>query len=199
MRQSIFLVLWAVLALTLAGAPEAGAARYPQKITGVPDSSEYPLRAAGFERTGFYRYQPGDADISVGYNMFTPETNIVSTIYITNGSVFPGLLREDDPVAALFNDYKTSTAQYHAGARLLGEDSVVLKKNGKNYKALRVFFQYEADFMSKRQPVFSVMMLWRNGDDFIKLRSTMPIAQRDQWETRNMDLLDAVDWTKRPF
>lgn len=199
MKQAAFLMLCAGLAFALAGVPGAGAERYPEKVTGVPDSPEYPLRAAGFKRIGIYRYRPGDADISIGYNMFTPETKIVSTIYITNASVYPGVLREDDPVAIVFNDYKASVIQYHSGARLLGEDSVVLMKNGKKYKALRAFFQYDSDFMSNRQPVFSVMMLWRIGDDFIKLRSTMPIAQRDQWESNNMDLLNAVDWTKPPF
>lgn len=199
MKRAAFLMLLAGLAFTLTGCPGAGAGRYPEEVTGVGESPEYPLRVAGFKRVAIFRYDPGDADVSVGYNMFTPETQIASTIYITNASVFPGLLREGDPLAALFNDSRDNLARYHAGARLLAEDSVVLMKNGKKYKALRAFFRYEADFMSKRQPVYSGMMLWRNGDDFIKLRSTMPIAQRDQWESNNMDLLDAVDWTKPPF
>ena len=198
MKRATFLMLWAGLAFALTGFPGAGADTYPMEITGVADTADYPVSTAGFERVSIYHYGPGNADISVGYNMLTPETQIVSTIYITNASVFPGLLNEQDPLGALFGAYKAGVLEYHPGGQLLGEDSVTLTKNGKQYNALRVIFRYDEDFQSKRQPVYSVMMLWRNGDDFIKLRSTGPLAQSNLSESNNMNLLDAVNWTTPP-
>lgn len=198
MKRAAFLTLWAGLALGLTGCPDSSAGDYPMEVTGVADTADYPFHVAGFERVSIYRYQPDDADLSVGYNMMSPEAQIVSTIYISNASVFPGLLEENEPAAALFNAHKATMVEYHPGGRLLGEDSMVLEKNGRQYNALRAFFRYDEDFMSRRQPVYSVLMIWRNGDDFIKLRSTMPFAQRTLWETNNINLLDAVNWTTPP-
>ena len=198
MKRAVLLLLCAGLTLVLAGCQGSGVGQYPMEISDIADTADFPLRAAGFERYRILRYEPGDADISVGYNMSTPEAQIVSTIYMSDTSVFPEMLEESNPVAALFSAAKAYIEDYHAGARLLGEDSMVLEKNGHQYNALRAFFRYDEDFMSKQQPVYSVLMIWRNGDDFIKLRSTMPFTQRTLWETNNINLLDAVNWTKPP-
>lgn len=198
MKRATFLMLWAGLAFALTGCPGPGTVRYPAEVTGVAENADYPLRAAGFERSRIFRYEPGNADISVGYNMLTPQAQIASTIYVSDASVFSDLLQEPDPLATLFNITKDGLLQHHPGGRLLSEDSVTFTKYGNQYKVLRAAFRYEENFMSKRQPVYSVVMIWRNGDDFIKLRSTMPFPQRTLWESNNMNLLDAVNWTKPP-
>jgi len=199
MSKTVCLFLWASLAVALAGCPAPGVSAYPMRVPDIGESADYPAYAAGFERDGILSYAPGKVDVSVGYNMLTPEAQIASTLYISDRSVFPDVLQAEDPDAALFDLTKSGVQQYHPGALLLGEDSVTLVKNGREYHARRAVFRYEDSFMGRRQSVYSVLMLWRHGDDFIKLRSTTPYAQRHLSESNNMELLEAVNWTARPF
>jgi len=197
--KTVCLFLWASLAVALAGCPAPGVSPYPTRVPDIGESADYPVHAAGFERDSILSYAPDNLDVSVGYNMLTPEAQIASTIYISDRSVFPDVLQAEDPATVLFELTKDGLRQYHPGATLLGEDSVTLVKDGREYQAQRAVFRYEDRFMGRRRPVYSVLMLWRHGDDFIKLRSTTPYAQRHLSESNNMELLEAVNWTARPF
>lgn len=199
MYKTVCLFLWASLAVALAGCPAPGVSPYPMRVPDIGESADYPAHAAGFERDSILSYAPGNIDVSVGYNMLTPEAQIVSTIYISDRSVFPEVLQAENPDAALFELTKDSLRQYHLGATLLREDSITLVKDGREYQARRGVFRYEDSFMGRRQPVYSVLMLWRHGDDFITLRSTTPYAQRHLSESNNRELLETVNWTARPF
>lgn len=198
MHRTVCLFLCAAAVLALAGCPAPGVSPYPRSLGDIGDSADYPLRAAGFERAKILGYAPDNADVSVGYNMLTPEAQIASTIYISASSVFPEVRQAENPLAALFELNKAGVRQYHPGASLLGEDSVVLVKNGREYHALRAVFRYEDGFMGRRQQLYSLLMLWRHDDDFIKLRSTTLYAQRHLSESNNLNLLQAVNWTARP-
>lgn len=193
MKRTAFLFLCVGLVFVLAGCPGPGAGRYPMEIPGVGDTTSYPLHAAGFEREKIVSYVPGNADVSVGYNMLTPEAQIASTIYLIAGAGRFGTPEEH------FNQSKTAIEQHHSGVELLAEDTVVLTKGGREFVARRAAYRYEDGFMGRRQPLYSVLMVWRNGDDFIKLRSTTLFAQRHLSESNNLDLLEAVNWTTPPY
>ncbi len=199
MKNPIPLLLCAGLALLVAGWPAPGFGQ-PSEITGIGDTPDYPLRVAGFERVSIFNYGPPRdfRDISVGYTMRTPTAQIVSTIYFTEGSVFPGLLDEADPLAALFGGYAAGLEQQHPGLEALGRDRVTLVRDGRNYTALRAAYRLDTDFFGRRRTVYTVMMVWRRGDTFIKLRSTMPFEQRQFSQPNNRALLDAVNWMTRP-
>ena len=199
MYRTVCLFLLAGLALVPAGCPAPGVSPYPMQVGRIGDTTDYPLRAAGFERGKILSYAPGNADVSVGYNMLTPEVQIASTIYISDPSVFPEVRQAEDPMAALFELTKAGLLRYHQDASLLGEDSVVLAKDGRQYQALRAFFRYEDGFMGRRQPLYSLLMVWQHDGDFVKLRSTTPYAQRHLSESNNQNLLEAVNWTVPPY
>jgi hypothetical protein len=188
------------VALLLAGWPAPGFAQ-PTEITGVSGTPDYPLRAAGFERGSIFNYgrKPDFRDVSVGYTMWTPTAQIVSTIYITEGAVFPGLLDEADSLAVLFAGYAAGIEEHHrADIEVLGKDRVTLTRDGRTYTALRAAYRFDTKFGGRTRRVYSIMMLWRHGDRFVKLRSTMPFEQRELSEPNNRALLDAVNWTTRP-
>ncbi len=193
MKRGVFLSLCVGLVFALAGCPGPGVDRYPLEIPGVGDTTGYPLHAAGFERGKIVSYVPGNADVSVGYNMLTPEAQIASTIYLIAGAARTGTPEDH------FSQSKTVIERHHAGAELLAEDTVVLSKGGRKFVAQRVAYRYEDGFMGRRQPLYSVLMVWPNGDDLIKLRSTTRFAQRHLSESNNLNLLEAVDWMAPPY
>ncbi len=193
MSRVVWFLLCAGMTFAAAGCPAPGVNRYPMEVSGTVNSADYPLQAAGFEREKIISYAPGNFDVSVGYNMLTPEAQIANTIYVISGAAKGGTPEDH------FNQSKAFLEQYHAGAKLLAEDTVALTKGGRSFTAQRAIYRYEDRFMGARQPLYSVLMVWRSGDDFVKLRSTTPIAQRHLSESNNLNLLNAVNWTAPPL
>lgn len=193
MRRAVFLLLCGGLVFVLAGCPAPGVSPYPMRVGGIGDTADYPLRAAGFEREKIVSYAPGNADVSVGYSMLTPEAQIASTIYLTAHTGQIGSAEE------YFSLSRTAIGQHHPGAELLAENTVVLTKGGQQFTAQRAAYRYEDGFMGRRQPLYSVLMVWRIGDSFVKLRSTTPYAQRHLSESNNQNLLEAINWTAPPY
>lgn len=159
--------------------------KYPAELTGIGDSPNYPLEAAGFTRGKIMMYAPGMKDISTGYNMFTPENQIASTIYVYQYPV---------EALALFEAEKNNITEAHNGAELLSETEVELVKNGNKYVAFQATYKFNANLNKKYQEVFSRFVLWKHKNSFIKLRSTSPIAQEKQTIVKNTALLNAINW-----
>lgn len=190
----------------LAGCPRPSA---PNGAANVLNEADYPPMAAGFHRVDVTNYDevsgvgsPGVAlrNVSVGYNLLTPDAQIASTIYITHApAVFPGLLDEPDPVRAAFEGHKSAIADKHPGAELRSETTETMMKAGKEYTALVAAYRYDGIFMGKRHQVYSVLLVWRHGESIVKLRSTTPYAQGPQLRLHNLRLLDAVNWTVFPM
>jgi len=200
MRIPAILVLCAVLVAGLTGCPARPPVSEPARIG---NSVDYPEQAAGFRRGDVFDYaktgSQDPVDLSIGYNLLTEGAQIASTIYVTNAPrVFPGLLDMPDPVRAIYEDHKSAIVQHHAGATLLGETAETLVKSGREYPALLAAYRFDEVFMGNRQPVYSVLMVWRHGDNIVKLRSTAPFAQGPVLMTHNRKLLDAVNWTVFP-
>lgn len=204
MKKAVSLLFCAGLAFVLAGCPRP----YPLEITHVGDTPDYPLQAAGFTREKILSYRaddslPGDnpdlSDVSIAYDLLTPGAQIASTIYVTHApTVYPGLLEQNDPLKALFEGNKSTIVQHRPGAELLGEVKETLTRNGRKYTALVATYRFNGVFMRKQQTVYSVLMVWRHEDNFIKLRSTTPYSQRKPSRQNNLNLLNAVNWTAPP-
>ena len=190
MQRTILLISTVVIALTLSGCPGPGVSptRYPVRVDGIGDSPNYPLRAAEFERAEIMSFAPGMTDISTAYNLLSAEVQIAATIYRSSKE---GRAPE---LATQFQAEKIQIEQYHPGAQLLEEKSITLEKNGQTYPALKASYQYRGIFMHRPQTVYSELVYWSHGENYLKLRSTAPIAQREKAEAKNMELLNAVNW-----
>jgi hypothetical protein len=160
----------AILVL-VAGCPStSGPSGYPAQVTGIGDSPNYPLRAAGFERAEIMMYEPGFRHISTAYNLRTKEAQIAATIY---------LVPHESPQASVKQRYqseKTTIEQYHPGARL------------------RATYELDGTFMHQKQRLHSEVWLWSHKDRYVKFRSTAPIGQKSIAGTKNLELLNAVNW-----
>ena len=171
--------------LTGAGIKET---HYPAEIQGIGDSPNFPLVAAGFERAEMMTYAPGMTDISIAYNLISPEVQIAATIYFfSKNSGFPNL--SDQLLAE-----KQNIERYHPDAELIGEEVINLEKNGNSYSANKVSYRFNDKFMRRQQVVYSELTLWNHGNKYIKLRSTTPISQKERARDKNMELLRAVNW-----
>jgi len=201
MKKLIFLLLCTELAVTLTGCPSVPRGAVSAEIA---NSRDYPLQVAGFRRDRVIDYaqddRSGPADISVGYNMLAPDAQIASTIYVSSlPKVFPAMIDLVEPERTIFEHHKSAIIEGHAGATLLRETTEELIKFGKTYSALVAAYRYDDVFMGVRQPVYSVLLVWRHEDNIVKLRSTMPFAQGQLLRPRNLKLLDAVNWTVFPL
>lgn len=206
MKRTIRMASTCALVILLAGCPRPGG---PNSVANILNENDYPLQAAGFHRDQIINYDeiagvesPGAAlsDVSVGYNMLTPETQIASTIYITHApTVFPDLLDQRDPVRVVYEWHKSAISKRHPGAELRGETTETMTKSGNVYTVRVAAYRYEDKFMGKRQTVYSVLLVWRHGENIVKLRSTAPYAQGQQLRLHNLRLLDAVNWTVFPM
>lgn len=97
----------------------------------------------------------------------------------------------------MFELEKQSILAFHKEAKILNTATLVLTKNGIEYKTLQATFEYQENFMGKIQKIFSQLMLWKHKDRYIKLRSTSPYSQKDQNLAKNSELLDTVNWAFR--
>jgi len=162
-------------------------ARYPTQLTNVEDFSHYPLEAAGFNRDAITKYSPSTIDISAGYNLFNPDNQIATTLYV---------YQNPDEMDAVFEKEKGHIARTNEQAELIEESQIKLLKDGIEYDALQATYQYDTNFANKQQPVFSQIILWKYKNKYLKLRSTSPLAQQQATLSKNAELLDAVDWAQ---
>ncbi len=174
------------LVLLIAGCatPQQGT-NYPAEMTGIGDSLAYPIMAAGFQRGKIWTYAPGMTNISIGYNMYSSQNHIASTIYL-----YPATTTLDE----IFEAEKQNIVNAHNGTVVGATRELTLSKNGNDYRALEVTFQYESNFMGRQQDVFSQLVLWEHKEKFIKLRSTSPLAEGESTLAKNKALLEAVNW-----
>ncbi len=163
-------------------------ARYPAEISGIGDSPNYPLHVAGFERGKVFTYAPGMKEISTAYNLVSPDLQIASTIYLLP------LEKAASPLTAQLAREKGAIEQYHPGAELLKEEELTLVKNGAVYKVLKAAYSFEGEFMRQRQRLYSEVLLWSHKDRYIKFRSTAPVSQREAVITKNVELINALNW-----
>jgi hypothetical protein len=184
-------LLSVIVALFLAACGTAGnehRSQYPAEITGIGDSPNFPLRAAGFQRGKILTYAPGMTEISNAYNLVSPEMQIASTIYHLP------LAKAASPLTVQFAREKVAIEQYHAGAQLLREEEITLGKAGTTYRALRAEYSFDGEFMHRQQQLYSELIIWTHGTRYIKFRSTAPLAQRERVREKNLELLNTLNW-----
>jgi len=187
--QLILVVLVAALsALTACGSLQStGASRYPATITGIGESSRFPLVAANYKRGDIVTYQPGNENISIAYDHYDIGLQSAVTLYF-----YPRI----DSVAEQFMAEKEDILRAHAGSRLLIEQDISLQKNGKSYPTYIATFRYTTIFAQQEQTVVSQLLLLALPTQFFKVRSTAPIAQGRAAEESMFELLENVGWVE---
>ena len=189
MRRRVGCLLCLVSVFALGGCPGT------QELVDIGDNRDWPRNAAGFDRAFVTVGMSDVTNFSVGYNMLTPEAQIAATFFVGDVAAYAGVHRRGMPVHDIYESYKAVIMEQHPGAELLGEDIKSLTKDGREYPVLRAAFRFDGYFMQRQQPVYSVLMVWRHGDNLLQFRSTMPFDQRFLSEFNNLDLLDTVNWT----
>lgn len=184
LMRYLLLSVCVFLAACLGPAVQRGGG-YPVEITGLGESSNFPISAAGYTRGKMFMYEPGMKNHSVAYDIYEPQLQNAATLYFYEAPL--GL-------AELFQAEKQQIIASHPGAVLLREAPITLSKAGISYQAQVAMFSFSGVFASQQQQVFSQVILVAHPKRFFKLRSTAPIAQADTAELKNKQLLEAVNW-----
>jgi hypothetical protein len=179
------IILCALAACSKATAPT----RFPAPLHDVEDTAKYPLEAAGFEREQIIAFAPGLDHTSTAYGYLADDLQIAATIEFT-----PRESAASD-LAERFQTEKTKAVEHWPGARLRGEDAVVLEKKGVEYAARKATYEFEAMFRGQRQQLYAEVFVWSAGESWVSLRSMAPSWQRKKASAKNRELLGAIDWS----
>ncbi len=210
MRRLTWLPVCAALAFALAGCwifyPP-----YPKYITDLGDSADYPLSAAGFERRSIISDAPGKRDVSVYYRYCRAERDR----FIDVGAVLrtTRIAGPDETVRSRFEMEKASLLEIDPDPDGLNEGTVTLSKNGRDYTALKVsllghggewcFWSTDREhFIHAFEPPvprYVELIVWRHEDRILTLRGFAKPENQDIAPAKNLELLDAVNWTALPF
>jgi len=203
MIAAIRVLSFAALAFVLAGC--SALEPYPRAVTDIGESADYPLEAAGFRRSWIAEISAEIPDVEINYRLCqfdsAPYTEIVSNIRMTraNGPA--------DSAKSRFDAAKKTIEQSRFGVEQLENRSLVLKKNGRNYFALKAAYStrgysfciFSDLIVGEPIPLYVELIVWRHEDRLITLDSTAPLGNRDIASAKNLELLDAVNWTALPF
>lgn len=184
MRYLILIVLCLFLSACPAPSIQPGGG-YPSEITGIGDSSNFPLMAAGYTRGKMFMYEPGMKNHSVAYNIYEPTLQNAATLYFYELPV---------QIEQLFDAEKQQIIAAHPGATLVKEYQVDLQKAGVTYRAYVATFSFTDNFAQREQPLFSQLILVSPPKRFFKVRSTAPLSQAEYAQTKVLQLINAVNW-----
>jgi hypothetical protein len=192
-------VLWfAALAPVLAGC-------YPRYISDIGESPDYPLLAAGFERGQVITHTPGSRDVSIYYRFCeVEEGEVIEVVAILRNKRATG--RQGSVQAALEAE-KATLLGMDPELVPLGQETVTLRKNGREYAALKASFLGLGSswcfepmrIFAPSVPRYIELIIWRHQDRLLILRSSTKPEHPDIASAKNLELLEAVNWTVLPF
>lgn len=207
MNRTIWLPLCAALVLLLAGCPSN-----PEYITDV-DEADYPLSAAGFDRGSIISNTPGGGNLSVYYSL----CEWVGDDRIDNGAILritrvTGLR---DSAQARFEAAKADLLKRDPNAERLNDGTVTLTKNGEDHAALKASYRSlgiswcfpNSDLLAGQGLTFSLpvpvpryieLIVWRHEDRVLAFHGSADPKNQDIASAKNLELLDAVNWTRLP-
>jgi hypothetical protein len=179
----------AALAVVAACASTAEPTKFPAPVTKLVSTETFPTEAGGFERGEVIAYAEGMKHLSAEYSLLADGLQIAATIDFT-----PHEAGKTD-LAEQFKEEKVAIEKYYLGARWQKQEEIQLEKKGSSYKALKAGYEFEGMFRGQRQQVYAELILWSQGDRWVKLRIMAPSWQRKKLAPKGAELLDAVDWS----
>jgi len=202
MNGTTRLAAYVALALVLAGC-------YPKYITDVGESADYPLSAAGFERRSIIRHTWFSQDVSVYYD-FCKDTDAefkdIWAILRTRRISGP-----DDTLQARLEAEKAILLEQDPSPEGANQEPITLLKDGRSYAALkwsqvgkgysacRFRFSRAEGYFELPVPRYIELIVWRHDDRILSLTSYANPENQDIASAKNLELLDAVNWTVLPF
>ncbi|MGH7805168.1 MAG: hypothetical protein ACREQJ_12550 [Candidatus Binatia bacterium] len=183
------ILLAATLAL-FAGCPSAKmATTFPAPVTKLVSAETFPEEAAGFERGEVFAYAADMKQLSAEYSLLADDLQIAATL-----DFLPHEAGKTDLGERLKLE-KVDVGKFYVGARFLNEEDVVLEKKGVSYPARRLAYEFEGMFRGQRQQLRGELYLWSHQDRWLKLRAMAPSWQRKKMTAKNLELLQAIDWS----
>jgi hypothetical protein len=185
MRLIRFLLLSCCVLLVACPGPTAKRQQYPAEMTGVGDTTTFPLAAAGYRRGKMFIYRPDKLDFSVAYDAYDPSFQNATTFFF---------YAEASEGELQFEREQQQIARAHPGASLLQATTTTFEKNGRTYSGRVAQYRFNAVFAGQQQDVFSELILIKLPDRYVKVRSTAPISQGPIAQINVRKLMEAVNW-----
>jgi hypothetical protein len=181
----LFLVPAITTVFTGCRGPQERLVSYPAEIN-IGETPNFPLRAAGYLRGSIVTYRPGLIDVSVAYNTYSAELQNAVTLYF---------YRPDYSFEQQYAREKNEIVLAHAGAKLIQERQITLRKDGRTYQAQSAAFVFQGVLAGQQQAVFSQLLLVPLHDHYFKVRSSAPLAHASLAESRMLTLVETIGWS----
>lgn len=161
----------ALCLLCLAAAPMTARAQSGPGPIEVPDvyvnaasGMTFPLAVGEFKRSGLFRFDRDERDVSAGYNLLTETSGIVATVYVYPAPPLRAGGRTAEARAKAcqgeLDRRKQEIYSYRPGAVLISEKDVTLPQGGKVYPGKLATFEFEAPFRGERQALHSELYVF---------------------------------------
>ena len=160
---------------------------FPAELHGFGAPESFPLHVAGYDRAQVYAYEPTLHDVSIAYNHWAKELQAAATIYVyTQAFRHASLIKQAGVETEVIKDS-------HPGATVVSESEKTLTKGGREFPARQVVFEFDGVFAGEPRRLISELLLVKVDGNYVKLRHTAPIEQR---ETALRKAMSRTDWTE---
>lgn len=146
---------------------------------------QYPQIVAGFSRTDVIMYAADYSDYSLDYDFTGKAGKIHDTYYLYDTKVAPDFAKH-------YAGVKDQVTKVHPAAKLVVEGTQTITRNGKTYNFLQAEYALHENYYGSEQDLYSEVLLAKSGNKYIMLRSTGPIAERDEAFAKNLAFLSAI-------
>lgn len=161
----------------------------------------FPLAVGEFKRSGLYRFDRDERDVSAGYNLLTETSGIVATVYVYPSPPLPAGSRTDEARAKAcqgeLDRRKQEVYSYHPGAVLIAEKDVTLPQGGKVHPGKLAIFEFEASFRGERQALHSELYVFCYVAESWAFEYRFTTPKTFDYAGPIADFMRALPWTLR--
>ncbi|HVM80538.1 MAG TPA: hypothetical protein VMU06_16065 [Stellaceae bacterium] len=161
-------IAWLLSLLSVPIAASAQSGPGPIDVKGVyvnPASGmTFPLAVGEFTRSGLFRFDRNERDVSASYNLVSGPSGIVATVYVYPSPMPPASNRSADARAEAcrgeMERRKQEIDSYRPGAVLIAERDTELQQGGRTYPGRLAIFEFEASFRGQTQMLHSELYVF---------------------------------------
>jgi len=126
----------------------------------------FPPKVGEFMRSGLFRFDRNERDVSASYNLVAGSSGIVATVYVYPTPLPSSGDRSADALTEAcrgeLERRKQEIYAYRPGAVLIAERDMALPQGGKTYSGKLAIFEFEASFRGQTQALHSELYIFCN-------------------------------------
>ncbi len=174
-----------VLVASAATTPLEHAAKYPLTLSEYGEYERFPADVEGYHRGAVRAYAPELADYSIAYDQHNYQLQNAVTLYFYARLSDTALQQQRE---------ESQVTSAHPGAVLVSRKTLNVPRNGQNYAATLVTYEFDGVFAGQNQRLSSQLLLIFLPTNTFKIRSTAPVEHAARAEAAMLKLLESIAW-----